>query len=63
MASIDERDGPDGRGRQAISLAALRELLNHKPKDCELPPLPEFSSGGMQVDIANRDMLYDAMER
>jgi hypothetical protein len=43
--------------------AALRTLLLHKPDKTELPPLPEFHSGGARVNIANRDMLYDVMER
>lgn len=43
--------------------AALRMSLQHKPEERELPPLPEFSGGGTRVNVANRDMLYDVMDR
>lgn len=43
--------------------SALRLSLRVKCQNHELPPLPEFSSGGTRVDVANRDMLYDVMER
>jgi hypothetical protein len=28
-----------------------------------MPPLPSFKSGGAMVEIADREALYDAMER
>jgi hypothetical protein len=28
-----------------------------------MPPLPSFESGGAMVEIADREALYDAMER
>ena len=40
---------------------ALRGLLEQKPKEPELPPLPELSSGGAYVDVADRGLLYDVM--
>ena len=43
--------------------AALRALLQPRTAKTELPPLPEFSSGGARVDIANREVLYEVMER
>jgi len=43
--------------------AALRALLQPRNRKTELPPLPEFSTGGARVNIANRDALYEVMER
>jgi hypothetical protein len=28
-----------------------------------MPPLPSFKSGGAMVEIADREALYEAMER
>lgn len=53
------------RGQTMTELveAALRLFLRDTGPDDEPPPLPAFSSGGARVDIANRDALYDEMER
>ena len=40
---------------------ALRIIIEPTRERTELPALPEFSSGGLRVDIANRDALYDVM--
>ncbi len=42
--------------------AALRILLRSKKERANLPPLPTFRSGGILVDVANRQALYQAME-
>jgi hypothetical protein len=52
------------RRRQTMSEmveAALRTMVEPKPAATELPPLPEFSSGGLRINVANRDALYDVM--
>ena len=41
--------------------AALRTIIEPTRRGTKLPPLPEFGSGGLRVDIANRDALYDVM--
>lgn len=41
--------------------AALRRILEPEQPGTTLPPLPEFSSGGLRVNVANRDAMYDAM--
>jgi len=41
---------------------ALRSLLQPSKKGVRLAPLPAFRSGGAQVDVANRDALYQIME-
>ncbi|OGV41543.1 MAG: hypothetical protein A2X46_02595 [Lentisphaerae bacterium GWF2_57_35] len=40
---------------------ALRIIIEPRKEPVALPALPEFSSGGLRVDIANRDALYDVM--
>ena len=42
---------------------ALRMLLAKPEPPQSLPPLPKFSSGGTRVNVANREALYDVMER
>ena len=43
--------------------SALRLLLTAKECPRSMPPLPSFKSGGAMVEIADREALYDAMER
>jgi len=40
---------------------ALRIIVSPPKTTTELPALPEFSSGGLRVNIAHRDALYDVM--
>ncbi len=42
--------------------SALRLFLQQKPQPRRLPPLPTFKSGGLLVDIADRESLYPVME-
>ena len=42
--------------------AALRLLLDRKPSQRKLPPLPHRRSGGFRVDVSDRDALYRAMD-
>lgn len=42
--------------------AALRVMVEPKQAATDLPPLPSFSSGGLRVNVANRDTLYSVME-
>jgi hypothetical protein len=41
---------------------ALRRLLQAKPGAVDLTPLPSFKSGGVLVDVADREALYRTME-
>jgi hypothetical protein len=41
--------------------AALRTIIEPIQRGTKLPPLPEFRSGGLRVNIANRDTLYDVI--
>jgi len=53
------------RRRQTMSElveAALRTIVLPQPSTVKLSPLPVFSSGGLRVNVANRDELYRVME-
>lgn len=53
------------RRRQTMSElveAALRTIVQPEQREVDLPTLPEFSSGGIRVNVANRDALYNVME-
>lgn len=52
------------RRRQTMSELveeALRTIVEPRPSAVTLPPLPAFGSGGLRVNVANRDALYDVM--
>ena len=52
------------RRRQTMSAmveAALRTIVEPEQRKIKLPPLPEFGSGGLRVDVANRDALCNTM--
>ena len=54
------------RRRQTMSEiveAALRTIVEPQRRKTELPPLPEFSSGGLRVNVANREALYEVIGR
>jgi hypothetical protein len=42
---------------------ALRIVIEPTRQQVALPPLPEFSSGGLRVNVADRDALYNVMGR
>lgn len=53
------------RRRQTMSElveAALRAIVEPEQSKVKLPPLPEFGGGGLRVNVANRDALYNVME-
>ncbi len=62
MAQLRREAARQGRTMSELVEAALRMLLGRKQAPVEMPPLPAMSSGGHQVDIADREALYRAME-
>jgi hypothetical protein len=46
----------------ALVEAALRAIVEPEQRAVDLPPLPEFGGGGLRVNVANRDALYNVME-
>ncbi len=55
-----------GTTMSALVEAGLRRVLAEPERfdtpSGTLPPLPTWRSGGFQIDIADRDALYRAME-
>ena len=62
MAQLKREAARQRRTMSEMVETALRLLLRAPRKRGELPPLPTFHSGGAQVDVADRDALYQAME-
>jgi len=62
MARLRRESARTGRTMSELVETALRRLLQAKPAPVALQPLPSFTSGGAQVDIADREALYRAME-
>ena len=44
-------------------VVSAMSVLRRNNEERRLPPLPSFKSGGHLVDIADRDALYEVMER
>jgi hypothetical protein len=63
MAELKREAARQGRTMSEMVETALRLLLRSPRKRGSVPPLPSFRSGGALVDIADRDALYEAMER
>jgi len=63
MAALKKEALRRGCTMSELLEAALRAFLVPKAKTEELPSLPAFKSGGPLVDIADREALYEAMER
>jgi hypothetical protein len=62
MAELKREAARQGKTMSELVESALRMSLRSRSKRQALPPLPTFNSGGMLVDIADRDALYDAMD-
>ena len=68
MQRLREEAPRRGTTMSALVEAGLRHILRDGPAasyeagDQPLPPLPTRRSGGMLVDVSNRDELYRAME-
>jgi hypothetical protein len=62
MAELRREAARQGRTMSELVETALRLLLRSPRRRGTIPPLPTFHSGGIRVDIADRDALYHAME-
>ena len=62
MIELKREAARQGRTMSELVENALRLLLRSPKRHGELPKLPVFDSGGMLVDPADRDSLYEAME-
>jgi hypothetical protein len=64
MRELKRTAARQGRTMSEWVEAALRALLQkQKTPPPELPPLPEFATGGARVDVFNRESLCEVMER
>ena len=64
MKRLKKEAASRGKTMSELVESALRLFLSRPPeKDSEPRKLPSFQSGGARVDIADRDSLYEAMER
>lgn len=63
MQALKAEAARQGRTMGELVEAALRTMLEGRSPEVELPELPVFHSGSARVNVANRDMLYDIMER
>jgi len=62
MAELKREAARQGRTMSELVETALRLLLRSYRKREKLVALPTFHSGGVLVDIADRNVLYQAME-
>ncbi len=63
-ATMRELKREAARRRQTMSElveAALRSIVEPAKKPARLSPLPEYGSGGLRVNVADRDALYGVM--
>lgn len=66
MRALKREAARRGQTMSALVEAALRDLISPKPPSAHLAKplkLPRFHGGAARVDVANRDALYDVMER
>jgi hypothetical protein len=62
LAGLERESARSGRTMSELAEIALRDLLRPGLTRAELPPMPSFDGGGARVDVADRDVLYRAME-
>ena len=61
-ARLKQEAARQGRTMSELVETAIRLLLQAPKKPGRLPKLPRYRSGGLLVDVSDRDALYDAME-
>jgi hypothetical protein len=64
MQRLREEAARRGVTMSALVEAGLRRVLDERPAHADtLPPLPRWDSGGARVDVADRDALYELLDR
>jgi hypothetical protein len=66
MRALKREAARRGQTMSALVEAALRDLITPKPPSAgtaQRPKLPQFHGGAARVDVADRDALYEVMER
>lgn len=62
MREVKREAARRGQTMSDLVEAALRTLVEPGRREAKLPPLPKFNSGGLRVNVANREALYSVME-
>jgi len=62
MRELKREAARQGRTMSELVETALRLLLRSQRKRGRIPALPTFRSGGILVDVGDRNALYQAME-
>lgn len=64
MQRLREKAVGDHRSLSSIVEEAVQRYLAGPAKPvASLPPLPTYEGGGFFVDVANREALYDVLDR
>jgi hypothetical protein len=63
MAELKREAARQDRTMSELMETALRLFFQTRRKRPKLPPLPTFNSGGFLVDVADRNALYEVLER
>ena len=63
MRTLKREAARRGQTMSELVEAALRGALQPPVEAGTLPPLPAFSMGDAHVNVADRDALYNVMER
>jgi len=62
MTQLKREAARQGRTMSEMVETALRLMLKSRARRDRPPALPSFCSGGMLVDVADREALYRAMD-
>ena len=63
MQQLKREAAQQRRTMSELVETALRSLFRAQKRSAGVSPLPVFHSGGTLVDVADRNALYEAMER
>jgi hypothetical protein len=63
MKQLKEEAARQQKTMSELVEMALRGLFRQHKQHPAPPPLPSFDSGGAHADVANRESLYEVMER
>ncbi len=63
MRALKREAARRGQTMSSLVEAALRDMVSPKPQESPLPKLPSFHLGKARVNVADRDALYDFLER
>ena len=62
MERLRAESARTGRTMSELMETALRRMLEAPAEGADLGPMPVFHGGRLLVDVADRAVLYDAME-